>query len=201
MAATIKVARGIKSIKGALEYGEVFWQQTNAQDEGTLYIGNLDGGTLDDLEIAGARAMKSLYYKGELSGSSFPTDPVIGDYWVMSADGSGDLDGFREGDWVVTVDDNQFVRVDNSSTVEGTVNKVPVFTSPYAVRDSIISQNGAQIEVDGTIRAKASVFVETTDEQATAEIRAVGDSDVVQSIPNHSGTLLNNNSEIDCGDY
>lgn len=114
MAATIRVARGNKSSKGALLYGEVFWQKPGTGEEGTLYIGNPDGAGAPDLEIAGARAMKSLYYQGQHSGSTFPAGAKPGDYWVMSADGSGSVIDYRKNDWVVCIAEGQFTRVNNS---------------------------------------------------------------------------------------
>lgn len=117
MAATIRVARGNKSSKGALLYGEVFWQKPGTGEEGTLFIGNPDGAGAPDLEIAGARAMKSLYYKGQHSGSTFPDSAKPGDYWIMSADGSGSVIDYRKNDWVVCIAEGQFTRVNNSGGI------------------------------------------------------------------------------------
>lgn len=114
MAATIRVARGNKAAKGGLLYGELFWQKTDTGEEGTLYIGKPDGGSAEDLAIGGARAMQSLYYRGQHSGSAFPADAKEGDFWVMSANGSGSLADYKQNDWVVCIGPSQFTRVNNS---------------------------------------------------------------------------------------
>jgi hypothetical protein len=114
MAATIRVARGNKSSKGALLYGEIFWQKTGTDEEGTLFIGNPNGAGAPDLKIAGARAMKSLYYQGQHSGAAFPENAKPGDYWVMTSDGTGSIVDYRKNDWVVCISEGQFTRVNNS---------------------------------------------------------------------------------------
>lgn len=122
MSATIRVARGNKASKGALLYGEIFWQKTGTGEEGTLFIGNPDGAGAADLKIGGARAMKSLYYIGQHSGASFPENAKPGDYWVMSADGTGSIAGYRQNDWIVCIAESQFTRVNNSGGISTEVS-------------------------------------------------------------------------------
>ena len=117
MAATIRVARGNKAAKGGLLYGELFWQKVDTGEEGTLYIGKPDGASGEDLAIGGARAMQSLYYKGQHSGAAFPADAKEGDFWVMSANGSGVLVDYKKDDWVVCIGASQFTRVNNSGGI------------------------------------------------------------------------------------
>lgn len=122
MAATIRVARGNKASKGTLLYGELFWQKPGTGEEGTLYIGNPDGSGAPDLKIAGARAMKSLYYRGQHSGGSFPENAKPGDYWIMSSDGTSSISDYRQNDWIVCIGESQFTRINNSGGISTEVS-------------------------------------------------------------------------------
>ena len=115
--ARIRVARGSKTnLPAALDentllYGEMYWEkEESGVSDGVLYMGKPDSvadgvNDKDPLAIAGARAMKSLYFQGlwDPSGGAYPANPSVGDIYVASADGAGAAATFRYGDWAVCI--------------------------------------------------------------------------------------------------
>lgn len=115
--ARIRVARGSRTnLPGALDentllYGEMYWEREQLDtSDGVLYMGKPDGvvdGENDQnpLAIAGARAMRSLYFQGlwDPSGGAYPADAQKGDIYVAEADGTGAASTFKYGDWAVCI--------------------------------------------------------------------------------------------------
>jgi len=105
--ARIKIARGSKAnLPADLMYGELYWEkeQTGVSD-GVLVMGHPDGAAKDPLPIAGARAMKSLYFEGlwDASTGTYPTAAQVGSFYVVSADGTGPAATFKYGDWAICI--------------------------------------------------------------------------------------------------
>jgi hypothetical protein len=91
-----------------------------------------------------------------------------------------------------------------NGAVDGTANKVAMFTDEHSVGDSIVEQksDASGIEVEGTVQAKADMLITSNSGANTATFSAGGlVTNVVQPVPSHSGTLLNNNSAIDGGEF
>lgn len=131
--ARIRVARGSRSnLPGALDentllYGEMYWEREQlGTSDGVLYMGKPDGvedGENDKspLAIAGARAMRSLYFQGlwDPSTGSYPTGAQVGDIYVAEADGTGPASTFKYGDWAVCIgkdnDTSQWLKAINQA--------------------------------------------------------------------------------------
>jgi len=166
MAAQIRIARGNKANKnGGLLYGELFWEKTGSGELGTLYIGKPDGASGSDLAIGGARAMKSLFYKGSLAGgTAFPSGAQVGDFWVMTADGTGALVDYKKDDWLVCTGPNLFTRVNNSGGQADEVSYVNTGTSLNATnaQDAITDLAKLKMQYAGTIASTAQVPAQPT---------------------------------------
>jgi hypothetical protein len=114
MSNRIRIARGTKANKPTdLLYGEFYWEKIAAgTSEGVLYMGAADG-TSGDVAIGGARAMKSWYYKGTYSTvGSFPANPVMGDMYLVGADGAGSA-VFKAGDMMIYDGTSAWLRINN----------------------------------------------------------------------------------------
>lgn len=166
MAAQIRIARGNKANKnGGLLYGELFWEKTGSGELGTLYIGKPDGASGSDLAIGGARAMESLFYKGSLAGgTAFPAEARVGDFWVMTADGTSALAEYKTGDWLVCIGTAQFTRVNNSGGQADEISYVNTGTSLNAtnVQDAITDLAKLKMQYAGTIASTAQVPAQPT---------------------------------------
>jgi hypothetical protein len=166
MAAQIRIARGNKANKsGGLLYGELFWEKTSSGELGTLYIGKPDGASGSDLAIGGARAMESLFYRGSLAGgTAFPVDAKVGDFWIMTADGTSALAEYKTGDWIVCIGIAQFTRVNNSGGQADEVSYVNAGTSLNAtnVQDAITDLAKLKMQYAGTIASTAQVPAQPT---------------------------------------
>lgn len=105
--ARIKIARGSKAnLPADLMYGELFWEKEQTEvSDGVLLMGHPDGAAKDPLPIAGARAMKSLYFEGlwDASTGTYPTAAQVGSFYVVSADGTGPAATFKYGDWAICI--------------------------------------------------------------------------------------------------
>lgn len=184
MAATIRVSRGDKAAKGSLLYGELFWQKVDTGETGTLYIGNPDGDAAPDLAIGGARAMQSLYYKGQHSGSAFPENAKPGDYWVMSADGSGSIIDYRQNDWIVCIAESQFSRINNSG---GRATEVSFDNTGTNFNATTV--DSALRELEGEKLQYIRTLMSTSEVPATPVIGGfylIGDSSVVVNSVQHT---------------
>ena len=119
MANRLRIARGSQANRPAdLMYGEFYWEkQVDGVSEGVLYMGTPDGTTAGALAVGGARAMKSLYYKGIHSvAGAYPAGAELGDMYLMGVDGTGDLASFKTGDLIVNVDTDTYLRINNQDT-------------------------------------------------------------------------------------
>jgi hypothetical protein len=105
--ARIKIARGSKAnLPADLMYGELYWEKEQAgTSDGVLVMGHPDGAAKDPMPIAGARAMKSLYFEGlwDASAGTYPTGAQVGSFYVASADGTGPAATFKYGDWAICI--------------------------------------------------------------------------------------------------
>jgi len=105
--ARIKIARGSKAnLPADLMYGELFWEKEQTEvSDGVLLMGHPDGAAKDPLPIAGARAMKSLYFEGlwDASTGVYPTEAQVGSFYVVSVDGTGPAATFKYGDWAICI--------------------------------------------------------------------------------------------------
>jgi hypothetical protein len=166
MAAQIRIARGNKANKsGGLLYGELFWEKTDSGELGTLYIGKPDGASGSDLAIGGARAMESLFYRGSLAGgTAFPVDAKVGDFWIMTADGTSALAEYKTNDWLVCTGASQFTRVNNSGGRADEISYVNTGTSLNAtnVQDAITDLAKLKMQYAGTIASTAQVPTQPT---------------------------------------
>lgn len=157
MANRIKIARGSQNnlpaalTPDSLLYGELYWAkaQTGVSD-GVLYMGHSDGvedGTHDKapMPVAGARAMKSLYFEGlhDPSSGAYPTGAIVGSFWIASADGTGAASTFHYGDWMICIVVNpngstQWIKsINQAITTTGLLNKTIASATSTQVVDSI----------------------------------------------------------------
>lgn len=130
MANLLKIARGDKNyVTGFFEGtgltdGQLFWQATHKEtdslvpwDEGTLYIGRPDNKASAPIAIAGPRAVKSLVFRGPITGSTHLDNDIFkhastGDFWVYTSNVADSADpdvllkeyDFRKGDMLLIVD-------------------------------------------------------------------------------------------------
>jgi hypothetical protein len=157
MANRIKIARGSQNkLPGALDsdtllYGELFWaKEESGVSKGVLYIGHPDGiedGTNDKapLPVAGARAMKSLYFEGlfDPSSGTYPTGAVVGSFWVCSANGAGNTETFHFGDWMICIT----VNPDNSTQWIKSINQAITTQDPLSLEKNPLDLTAGVIKL------------------------------------------------------
>jgi len=169
MANRIKIARGSQNnlpaalTPDSLLYGELYWAkaQTGVSD-GVLYMGHSDGvedGTHDKapMPVAGARAMKSLYFEGlhDPSSGAYPTGAIVGSFWIASADGTGAASTFHYGDWMICIVVNpngstQWIKSINQAIT--TTNPLDLQKNPLDLTAGVISlkYDGTTLTVDAS---------------------------------------------------
>jgi len=164
--ARIKIARGSKAnLPADLMYGELYWEKEQAGvSDGVLVMGHPDGAAKDPIPIAGARAMKSLYFEGLWNASTgvYPTDARVGSFYVVSANGTGSAATFKYGDWAICIAVNQdssaqwIKAVNQAITTEDPLN---LNRNPLDLTDSIIrlkyASDTLEIDSDGKLAVKS----------------------------------------------
>lgn len=210
MANRIKIARGSQNnlptalASDSILYGELYWakEETGVSD-GILYMGHPDGveDGIDDkgpLPVAGARAMKSLYFEGlwDPSQGSYPTNPVVGSFWVASADGAGNASSFHYGDWMIciTVNPNgstQWIKSINQAIT--TQNPLNLQKNPLELNAGVIS-----LKYDGTtltVDASGSLILKTWEAYTLAPSTTIADYSVVGVDTAGQAILADNTSD------
>jgi uncharacterized protein YcfJ len=94
-----------------------------------------------------------------LSGESYTIDnsPFItqGNYYVVSVGGTTSLNGINQwtiGDWVIAGANNEWTKLDHSQVDgTGTVGNLTKWSSTSVIADSIVSESGSAITVDGSL--------------------------------------------------
>ena len=141
--ARIKIARGSKNnlpgglASNTLLYGELFWEKQEAGvSDGVLLMGHPDSvedgeHNKDPLPVAGARAMKSLYFEGlwDAATGVYPLNPVVGSFWVANSDGTGTASAFHFGDWAICI----AVNGDGSTQWIKSINQAVTTSDPLAL--------------------------------------------------------------------
>ncbi|MDA9270627.1 hypothetical protein N9P57_00710 [Planktomarina temperata] len=96
---------------------------------------------------------------------------TTGHFYIVSTEGSTNLDGITDwkvGDWAVFVEQgatDAWEKVDNSSVLDGsgTGNQIPKWAgsgTSNTLTDSIITDNGTNVEVDGTFTATGNSTIQ-----------------------------------------
>lgn len=146
--ARIKIARGSKAnLPADLMYGELYWEKEQAgTSDGVLVMGHPDGAAKDPMPIAGARAMKSLYFEGlwDASTGAYPTGAQVGSFYVASADGTGSAATFKYGDWAICIAVNQ----------DGSTQWIKAINQAITTEDPLNLNRNPLDLTDGVIRLK-----------------------------------------------
>jgi trimeric autotransporter adhesin len=100
-----------------------------------------------------------------LSGESYTIDnsPFItqGNYYVVSVGGTTSLNGINQwtiGDWVIAGANNEWTKLDHSQVDgTGTVGNLTKWSSTSVIADSIVSESGTAITVDGSLTTNTNL--------------------------------------------
>jgi len=103
-----------------------------------------------------------------------------GHFYIVSVAGSTNLNGITDwkvGDWAVFVESgatDTWQKIDNSSelTGSGTTNTLAMFTANKVLGDSLISQAGTVVSVDGSLKVKDTV--EATTANTNLKLKGAG---------------------------
>jgi uncharacterized protein YcfJ len=100
-----------------------------------------------------------------LSGESYTIDnsPFLtqGNYYVVSVGGTTSLNGINQwtiGDWVIAGANNEWTKLDHSQVDgTGTVGNLTKWSSTSVIADSIVSESGTAITVDGSLTTNTNL--------------------------------------------
>jgi trimeric autotransporter adhesin len=100
-----------------------------------------------------------------LSGEAYTIDnsPFItqGNYYVVSVGGTTSLNGINQwtiGDWVIAGANNEWTKLDHSQVDgTGTVGNLTKWSSTSVIADSIVSESGSAITVDGSLSTNTNL--------------------------------------------
>jgi hypothetical protein len=100
-----------------------------------------------------------------LSGEAYTIDnsPFItqGNYYVVSVGGTTSLNGINQwtiGDWVIAGANNEWTKLDHSQVDgTGTVGNLTKWSSTSVIADSIVSESGTAITVDGSLTTNTNL--------------------------------------------
>jgi hypothetical protein len=100
-----------------------------------------------------------------LSGEAYTIDnsPFItqGNYYVVSVGGTTSLNGINQwtiGDWVIAGANNEWTKLDHSQVDgTGTVGNLTKWSSTSVIADSIVSESGTAITVDGSLSTNTNL--------------------------------------------
>jgi hypothetical protein len=100
-----------------------------------------------------------------LSGESYTIDnsPFLtqGNYYVVSVGGTTSLNGINQwtiGDWVIAGANNEWTKLDHSQVDgTGTVGNLTKWSSTSVIADSIVSESGSAITVDGSLSTNTNL--------------------------------------------
>ncbi len=129
-------------------------QVVNQVDGQTALVSNVDSDTTLSLD---ADIM--------LSGEAYTIDnsPFItqGHYYVVSVGGTTTLNGVSNwtvGDWVIAGANNQWTKLDHSQVDgTGTTGNLTKWSSTSVIADSIVSESGSAITVDGSLSTNTNL--------------------------------------------
>jgi len=177
-------------------------QVVNQVDGQTALVSNVDSDTTLSLD-------NDIMLTGEaytIDNSPFITQ---GHYYVVSVGGTTSLNGVSNwtiGDWVIAGANNQWTKLDHSQVDgTGTTGNLTKWSSTSVIADSIVSESGTAITVDGSLSTNTNLsstgdFAVNTDKFTVAA--ASGNTVVAGSITTSSeieaGSLdINGNADID----
>ena len=154
--------------------GVVRWQDYEA---GLTYEGTWDATNNTTNGLSNSPAL--------LSGQG-----VSGHFYIVNVAGSADLDGNNDwhvGDWAVFLDQGgqpaSWQKIDNTSTLvgSGTAGVFAKWTDATTLNDSLMSQSGTNILIDGGLKVKDTVEATTTNSNLKLKGNGTGGVEIMSA--------------------
>ncbi len=148
---TNKLIDSTKTFTSSVTIGD---QVVNQVDGQTALVTNVDSNTTLTLDA-------DIMLNGEdytIDNSPFITQ---GHYYVVSVGGSTTLNGISSwtvGDWVIAGANNEWTKLDHSQVDgTGTTGNLTKWSSTQVIADSIVSESGSAITVDGSLSTNTNL--------------------------------------------
>ena len=168
--------------------GNVTWQNYEA---GLTYEGTWDATNNTTNGLSNSPAL--------ISGQG-----VSGHFYIVNVAGSVDLDGNNEwhvGDWAVFLDQGgqpaSWQKIDNTSTLvgSGTAGVFAKWTDATTLNDSLMSQSGTNILINGGLKVKDTVEATTTNSNLKLKGNGTGGIEIMSADGTTDGKITLNCSQ------